>query len=417
MGLFDAVFANPEATNALAAGLLSGNFGAGLLGMNQVRAQQAERVMRQQAHELQMESQRMEVDKHRRAMQREQGLESMQTQFYQPATQARGDTGAINAALGEYGIGGQPALPAKPASFDLQGFSTAAVNKGLMTPMQMLQLQQAGAKESSINKLDAEKFTPQSLQKFAKSRNYGDLVPRNKLEFVEGVGVDPYDPRNAGRAVPNPNKPFSLSPQGGIVPNTQFQQYELGKAAAGAARTQNNLINAGPKAFEVELAKLDANQLDAWRKSAETAQSTLGTVQALRQADTKDAYSGGGSDAKLAASSLINGLTGITPKGLVGSEMYNSEAKKLILDRVKALGANPSNADREFIEKTVPQLSTSKEARARMADYMERKAQEQIGLYQRAESHARKNHSLGGFQQLSQPQQSGGGVVDFGSLK
>lgn len=47
MGLLDSILANPEANNALAAGLLSGNFGAGLLGMNQVMAGQRKEKMAQ----------------------------------------------------------------------------------------------------------------------------------------------------------------------------------------------------------------------------------------------------------------------------------------------------------------------------------------------------------------------------------
>ncbi|MDR0203541.1 MAG: hypothetical protein LBJ40_15445 [Delftia acidovorans] len=205
-----------------------------------------------------------------------------------------------------------------------------------------------------------------------------------------------------------------LGPRGQTEAPTSLN-YAAGPSAQETARNESN------RAFGTNLAKLDSEQLDNWRKGAEASHGILSTVDSLRRADAQGAYSGGGSQAKLAASSIINGLTGYTPKGFVGSELYNSEAKKLILDKIKTLGANPSNADREFIEKTVPQLNTSSEARARMADFMERKAAESISLYQQADAYARQNSSLGGFNQFQQPQRpaspQGGKVVDFSSLK
>lgn len=356
------------------------------------------------------EWQKMQRDRQAKEWTRQDQENALAAQFFTPGTRELPPLAGDQSA----GILPSQGRPAKPAGFDMEGYAQAMMQ---VNPAKGMQLLQSMQKELPVDKINPEKFTPQSLAKFAQTRNFGDLVPRDKLEFIEGVGVNPHDLTNANRAIPNPNKPFQMNSQGQIVPNQAYQDYEIRKASAGASRTSNNLINAGPKAFDVELAKLDANQLDAWRKTAETSQGILGTVQGLRQADAQGAYSGGGSQAKLAASSLINGLTGYTPKGFVGSELYNSEAKKLILDKVKTLGANPSNADREFIEQTVPQLNTSKEARAKMADFMERKAKESISIYQRAEAHARKNSSLAGFDQFPQPQAQSGNIVDFGSLK
>ena len=81
----------------------------------------------------------------------------------------------------------------------------------------------------------------------------------------------------------------------------------------------------------------------------------------------------------------------------MGSQLYNAEASKLVLEKVKMLGANPSNADVTFIQKTVPQLATSSEARSLMADFMEKKARQAIKTYKSADAFARKNNGLGGF--------------------
>jgi len=192
----------------------------------------------------------------------------------------------------------------------------------------------------------------------------------------------------------DPNKPFMVV-DGKIVPNDAYQAFALKERRAGASNV--SLSTAGPKAFETELGKMDAEQLGKWRDGAMTAQSTLSTVKKLEEADAKGAYSGGAANLKMTVGSYINGITGATPKGQIGSELYNAEAGKLVLDQIKTLGANPSNADREFIQKTVPQLSTNADARRQMTKFMADKAEQAINLYNRANSHARKNSGLGGF--------------------
>ena len=175
-------------------------------------------------------------------------------------------------------------------------------------------------------------------------------------------------------------------------------------------------------AFQGATAKADADQLAAWRDGATAANSALDTVRNLRAAEDKGTFSGGGAQAKTAAASLLYGLTGIQPKGLVGSEQFNAAAATLVLDRIKALGANPSNADRDFIERTVPALQQSPEARRALVDFIESKARGSIDLHRRADAYARANNGLGGFDPFAQPQgqQGGGGsgkVVNFMDLK
>lgn len=232
---------------------------------------------------------------------------------------------------------------------------------------------------------------------------------------VNGQLVNPATGATIGAAIPKqlaPDSVVTMGPGGALTPNAPVIAAKSQIAAAGKSNNSTTVINQGPKEFEKELGQLDAKTLDRYRTNAETAQSTIGTVQALRNAEKQGAYSGGGANTKLAVASLINGITGVEPKGLVGSQVYNAEASKLVLDRVKALGANPSNADRDFIEKTVPQLATSATARAQMADYMEKKAAQSIDMYKRADSHARKNHGLGGFEQFPAPATAPGSVYD-----
>lgn len=230
------------------------------------------------------------------------------------------------------------------------------------------------------------------------------LLPKNETVDLGGIKSfiqrDPITGKVAevSRAAEiDPNKPFNVSVDGAVTPNSPYQQYEISKAKAGAARNNNTVINAGPKAFETELGKLDAKQLDEYRATAEAAESTMSTIQNLRQAEKSGIFDGGGARAKTELANMLYGITGIEMKNLPGSQMFNAEASKLILDRIKSLGANPSNADREFIEKTVPMLATSATARQNMFNFMERKALGQIDRYQQADKYARKNSGLGGF--------------------
>lgn len=401
MGLLDAM---DDPTFRLGMGLLGAGSarsdGAGLGqrlnevvgGMDQWAQQKA--AQKRQALQEQMFS--MQMQEMQQKLATEKQMRELAAKFQLPGQPAlaplQGDA--------ETGILPSAGKPAVAPSYDFKGFANAVAG---IDPVKAISIQSALQKETPFNKVDTDKFTPESLAKFQQTQNYGDLKPRDKLENWDGIGVNPFDQRNAGRAVPNPNKPFSLDGNGGVVANTAFQAYELAKANASAARTQNNLINAGPKAFDMELGKLDAEQLNKWRGGAETAQSTIGIVNNLRNAEAKGAYSGGTANARMAIANFVNGITGATPKGFVGSQLYNAEASKLVLDRIKALGANPSNADREFIEKTVPQLSTSSEARQQMADFMERQANQAIDLYQRADTHARKNSGLAGFNPITAP--------------
>jgi len=166
---------------------------------------------------------------------------------------------------------------------------------------------------------------------------------------------------------------------------------------ASAGKTSVNVTNAGPKAFETELAKLDAQKLDEYRKNAESAKGILTTVGNMRSAVNEGVYSGGLANAKTEVANVIQGLTGVSPKNLYGSQMFNAEASKLVLDSIKQLGANPSNSDREFIEKTIPRLAMDPKARESLINFMEQKAAGSVGLYEQADTYARQNRGLGGF--------------------
>lgn len=283
----------------------------------------------------------------------------------------------------------------------------------------MMQILQNSTPQQAI----ASGVPPEMVKSYYESRNYG----RDKVVFKDAGGklvpvTEFGDTPQGVKPIDKTGNPFSdllvMGPDGTLTPNAPLVQVKGEIARAG--RPSITVNNPGPKAFETELGKLDAKQLDEARDQATQAQASLGVVERLRAAESQGAYSGGLADQKLAAANLLNGITGVTPKGLVGSQLYNAEASKLVLQHVKGLGANPSNADREFIEKTVPRLATSAEARQALVQFIEQAAKRTIENYQAMDSYARKNSGLGGYRPPSavgaQPATSGG-AIDFGSLK
>jgi hypothetical protein len=253
---------------------------AGLAGMQGYAGGQ-DRILRkaefeqaQKTRGMQGDFLQMQIDKARKDQDIETKIRDLAPQFMRPA-----EVGwAATPANPDIGNAAMPAMPSKPASFDWGGYANALTS---IDPQKAIGLQSSLIKESNFNKIDVDKFTPQSLAKFSQSRNYGDLVPRNKLEFVEGVGVDPYNPENAGRSIPNPNKPFSMSPTGGFVPNEPFQKYEKEKAAAGAARTNLN-VDTAPKSLAAALGKDIAQNIGEARDQAASANQTLNNVAQMR---------------------------------------------------------------------------------------------------------------------------------------
>jgi len=173
-----------------------------------------------------------------------------------------------------------------------------------------------------------------------------------------------------------------------------------GRTFAAGPSADEKRVSESRAQFATDVAKNDAAKLESWRSGAEAGNAMLGTAQKLREIEQQGIYSGGGAQAKTAVASMVSGLTGITPKALPGSEAFNAEASNLVLGQIKALGANPSNADRDFIMKTIPQITNSPQAREALVSFMEQKGRQSMTLYKAADAYSRQNNGLGGFDQF-----------------
>lgn len=371
MGLLDSIFNSPE-----------GRMGLGLLALGQMpKSQGMQGLMgllasQDAAAKSKADSAWQDEARGRQRKEWEQAdsESALAPQFFKPAQPG------LSPLMGDSDAGIMPSAgrPGAPASFDMQGYAQAMMQ---VNPAKGMQIMQSLQKELPVNKISPEKFTPASLAKFAQSRNYGDLVPRDKMEVSEGVVYNPYDSTMAGRTLPNPNKPFQLGADGSIVPNRAYQQYELSKASAGAARTNVN-VDAGPKAFWSDFGKNATDVLFKEREGAQAAASTVQSIAQIRSAVERGAYQGTGADAKLTASKALGALgMPYDAKTVANTELFNATANQFVLDKIKTLGANPSNADRDFIEKTVPRIGTDPAALPQLLDFMEQRAGQQIGTF------------------------------------
>ena len=217
-------------------------------------------------------------------------------------------------------------------------------------------------------------------------------APEIKVQDFGGTvgGINPYtgaQPWSAGKSLTpdqvqsSVNDPFRVGPDGQIVANQAYQDYAKQKASAGAART-SVVVDAAPKAFWNDFGKQASDQLFKERELAQAAASTLQGVGEIRKAVQGGAYQGAGADMKLGAAKALGALgLQIAPNQVANSEQFNAIANQFVLNSIKGLGANPSNADRDFIEKTVPRLSTDPNALPLLLNFMEGKARVQVDGY------------------------------------
>jgi hypothetical protein len=327
----------------------------------------------------------------------------------------------------EAGIMPSAGRPGIPASFDMPGYAQAMMG---VNPMKGMQLMQSLQKELPVDKISPEKFTPASLAKFAQSRNYGDLVPRDKLEFVEGVGVNPYDPANANRAIPNPNKPFAMDAQGNIVPNQAYQNYEIRKAGAGAARMSNNISVNTEKSFLNEIAGGMGKQVDASLAQARGASDSLRTIGQLGEILNSGKVMAGPATKPAMLLTQLGSQLGLAGKDanetLQKTRAAMQQMAQLELDaaaQMKGQGQITEN-ERDIIRRaasgdismTLPELKTLTASLEKTARYrIERHNQNIQPLLANPNAAA-----LAPFLTVpspAQPKQQGGGVIDFGSLR
>jgi hypothetical protein len=166
------------------------------------------------------------------------------------------------------------------------------------------------------------------------------------------------------------------------------------------AKTTVTVDAKGQEAFTVELAKDDAKEVKNARGIRDAAIGELGTLQKMQELNQQQLMSGSFATGRVGALNLLNTLgmtSGSDTNKLANSEQYTKVSGDLLLDKIKKLGTNPSNTDREFIAKIVPQLENSPQARQELVNFLVDKANNVVSETTRLDTYARKNKGLEGF--------------------
>lgn len=348
---------------------------------------------------------------------------ALAAQFVRPAVQGLAPLAGDSAA----GILPSSGRAGSPASFDTQGYANAMM---AVNPAKGMQLLQGLQKEIPVDKIDPKAFTPASLAKFAQSRNYGDLVPRDKLEFVEGVGVNPFDPANANRSIPNPNKPFQMNAQGQIVPNQAYQDYEIRKAGAGATRVSNNVAVNTEKSLLNSIAGGVGSQIDASLAGAKGAASSLRTLDNLAAALNSGKILAGPATAPAQIALQLGQQLGLGGKN-ANETLQNTRAAMQAMAQLELDAAGQmkgqgqiTESERAILRKAASGEINMTLPELRVLEAVGRKtAQARIQQHNQNVQPLLQNPNaaaLAPFLRVEQPQapaSPAGNIVDFGSLK
>ena len=157
----------------------------------------------------------------------------------------------------------------------------------------------------------------------------------------------------------------------------------------------------GPEAQKIATAEGLKASIDRIGKSKDLAKSAIDSSLSLQQAveATKSgAYQGRFADWQTAGAAVMSALPGLSelvdPKKLANSQTAGAHLSEQILGKIKTLGANPSNADREYITKTVAQLTNDPAAFTRLTNYMQSMTMRSLESHN---SDASRIHAVKGF--------------------
>lgn len=275
---------------ALAAGSQQGQQGYRQAISDRQRAQQmaAEQAAREQQMMLAREQmQNVRDDRLLRAqeMQRQEEIRKRQQEFMRQQASGAFTVSPDQQAMAQFGGPTNAAAMASPAMAPKQDRAAelrAAVSAGVLPYDKFLDM--TAKQGPQFDKISPDKFTPQSLAKFAQSQNYSDLVPRDKMENWNGNAVNPYNVQPGAVDQYDPNKPFGLR-GGQPVANVGFQQYEKDKAQLGATRVNvpvsvNTAKNFWESAADT-VGKSIGNSYDAARSAQSSAQTAANLLKVL----------------------------------------------------------------------------------------------------------------------------------------
>jgi hypothetical protein len=186
-----------------------------------------------------------------------------------------------------------------------------------------------------------------------------------------------------------------------LSPEQEAQKIKI----AQAGRSQVN-VNPGENEYQKELGKANAKGLMDVRGLADKAREQLVTFDQLDKAMQDPNFDSGLTGNAQLYLKRGQVLLGGNPKAAASMEEFNRLSKKAALESMGgSLGAGFSNADRDFVEAQVPNLSNTPEGNKRIVDIGRRlaKRQQEIGnLAEQFSSQSGGMFDAGAFNQYLQ---------------
>lgn len=184
--------------------------------------------------------------------------------------------------------------------------------------------------------------------------------------------------------------------------NLENKEYQMDIQKRLAGRSVTN-VNMAPyeKQFDIDMAKLDVDTIKEYRTAARAASQELPNIAKIDElAKTGKLYTGPISDFKLRGAEFLVSANLATPDQVAkisNSREFESAAAAGVLARIKKLGINPTDADREFATRMGPMLASNPQAIIQVNDYMRKRAMETISEAQRVQQYAVQNKGLKNF--------------------
>jgi hypothetical protein len=156
-----------------------------------------------------------------------------------------------------------------------------------------------------------------------------------------------------------------------VLPEEAVAQKERLAKAGKPETVINNTINPVLKGI--------GDRFNAAQDAADSAQTQVKSIHEARRALDGGAFTGIAGDASLFGAK-VGSLFGIPSDKAANTETLRASLGTSVLEKAKTLGANPSNADRDYIEKVVGgQIKLEEASIRRLLDMQERWAREAVG--------------------------------------
>jgi hypothetical protein len=152
--------------------------------------------------------------------------------------------------------------------------------------------------------------------------------------------------------------------------------------------------------FAKQLGKVQATRLGAAYDKRDAALRELSTFEQLSTLPDNQLISGSLAEPRVEIANFLV-TTGLASdkdaQRVSASQQFQKLSNDLVLARVKQLGYNPSDADRKFIEQTIPRLSSSAAARKQLMSFMAKVARDVSDEVSSMEAYAVQNRTLSGY--------------------